>query len=160
MDYLIAIFGVIFILAGVYLIINARNTMKEAAIAKSWPHGQCKIIKSKVVETYGEGTTLYHAAIEYEYRVKGVGYSNDEISIGGNERTSNREYSAALCKKYPTKSTKPIVYNPNDPEESYLDLSTNVPKVSIWGGIIFMIAGMCILGIFYLVRSGVITPVV
>jgi hypothetical protein len=159
-EYLIAIFGIVFILGGAYLINNARISIKEAAIAKSWPRAQCKIIKSEVVETYGEGTTFYHAEIEYEYRVKGASYSNDEISMGGEERTSNRGYIAAICKKYPIKSMKEIVYNPKDPEESYLDLSTSTPKGSIWGGIIFIIAGMFIILIFYLVQSGVITPVV
>ncbi|MDH5774423.1 MAG: DUF3592 domain-containing protein [Nitrospirota bacterium] len=160
MEYVIAIFGVLFILGGLYHISNARQTIKEAAMAKSWPRVPCEIIKSEVVETYGEGTTFYHAEIEYEYHVKGASYSNDAISMGGDERTSNREYMAALCKKYPLNSMKKVVYNPNDPEESYLDLSTSTPKGSIVGGIIFIIAGMFILGIFYLVRLGVITPVV
>ena len=159
MEYLIAIFGVLFILGGFYLISNARQTIKEAAMAKSWPRVQGKIMKSEVEKTYGEGTTFYHAEIEYDYRVQGVSYSNDVISMGGDERTSNQEYIAGLCKKYPINSMPKIVYNPNDPEESYLDLSTSTPKGSIVGGIIFIIAGMFILGIFYLVRSGVITPV-
>ncbi len=160
MEYLIAIFGVLFILSGFYLIINARKTIKEASIAKSWPRAQCKITKSEVVESYGEGTTFYHPEIEYDYHVKGASYSNDAISIGGEGRTSNREYVAAICKKYRTNSVKETVYNPNDPEESYLDLSTSTPKVSVLGGIMFIVAGMFILSIFYLVRSGVMTPVV
>ena len=160
MEYLIAIFGVVFILGGFYLISNARKAMKEAEIAKNWPRVQCKIIKSEVAETYGERTTFYYAEIEYDYHVKGVSYSNDEISMGGDERTSNREYIAAICKKYPINSMKKIVYNPNNPEESYLDLSTSIPKGSMLGGIIFLIAGVFIILIFYLVRSGVITPVV
>ena len=106
MEYLIAIFGIVFILSGFYLIANARISIKEAAIANNWPVVQGKIIRSKVIETYGEGTTFYHAEIEYEYRVKGTSYSNDEISIGGEERTSNRGYIAAICKKYPINSIK------------------------------------------------------
>lgn len=160
MEYLIAIFGVLFILSGCYLIHNARKTGKEAEIAKAWPRVQSRIRKSEVAQNYREGTTLYYAEIEYEYRVKGVSYSNDVISIGGDGGTSNRKYIAGLCKKYRINSMPEIVYNPNDPSEAYLDLSPSTRQGSIFGGIIFLIAGAFILLIFYLVRSGVITPVV
>jgi len=158
MEYSIAIFGALFILGGFYLIRNARKALKEAEIAKNWPRVQSRITKSKVIQNYVEGTTLYYAEIEYEYHVKGVSYSNDAISIGGDEGTSNREYIADICKQYRINSQPQIIYNPNDPEESYLELSTSTPRGSIWGGIIFLIAGVLIMLIFYLVRSGVIRP--
>ena len=154
MGHLPGIFlGVIFVLAGFWLVLRAREALKEISAAHGWPRVSCTIVGSEVYEKYesntdGGGTTLYGANIEYKYEVGKKSYSNNGVSMGGDRLISNREAVEEQCRKYPVGSYPDVIYNPNDPEESYLELTATTPKLEIAGGVVFFLAGVAMLWFF------------
>lgn len=158
MEYFVVLFGfllgALFVLGGIHLLHLARKEKLLVKAAKKWPQVMCEITESKVVETYDE-KSMYHAELEYKYKIGIKEYYNYEVSIGGIKQTSNQKYIQDICDKYPTHSMHHLSYNPDDPEESYLDPVGGLRWLNIFGGIVFFIAGLIILWTFFGLLSGV-----
>ena len=150
--------GALFVLGGFHLLNVARKEKLLVSTAKNWPQVVCEITESSVVETYNE-QSMYHVEIEYKYKVGIKEYHNYDVSIGGINQTSNRKHIQGICDKYPINSLHHLSYNPDDPEESYLDPAGGLRWLNIFGGIVFIIAGLIIFWIFFGVLSGSIVRV-
>ncbi|EMN51815.1 DUF3592 domain-containing protein [Leptospira interrogans] len=99
--------------------------------AESWPTTQATILNAYVEEVYDKDNDYsrrdkitYYPEIEYQYKVGDQEYIGNRIQIGGRTGLNNPSFASQIVQKYKTNDHTLVHYNPQNPTEAYLDLSS------------------------------------
>jgi len=126
------IFGC-FALIIVFLAIAGVNgfikTFQRAQSMPSWLSTQGRITESYVhdyVDTDDGGRTLmYTATVSYEYKVDGKFYTSNSISPAGSSSSNMKRFANDTVEKYPEGTLVEVIYNPDNPNEAFLERDGN-----------------------------------
>jgi hypothetical protein len=144
------VFGVgalIFLGAGVGLLVLGTGQLKKARASESWPSVQ-GIVVSSTVERSSEhdNTDHYQASVVYEYAVDGVTYSCNRVSYGATRGL--QEEAQAEAKRYPKGKRVEVYYDPDDPDVAVLEPG-KAGEPYLWLGLggAFAVVGLIGLGV-------------
>jgi hypothetical protein len=111
--------------------------------AKLWPTTEGIVVKSHVLKSNPPGVNsgmeidkYFYPNILYSFSFNNVAYKNSKLYYGAYQpsETNAREF----VEKYPTGSTVKIYYNPNNPNESVLEIDWKFKSFLIFGcGLLF-----------------------
>jgi Protein of unknown function (DUF3592) len=116
--------------AGCGLIVLAAHAMVSNAVAGNWPTTDGTVISSRVVIAdiggggsrggHGSGSRDVNAAeVRFRYDLNGHHYESEHLSYASNP------YPPELAAKYPTGAVVRVYYNPADPSEAVVDMSSS-----------------------------------
>lgn len=88
-----------------------------------------KIQKSHIEEKYNKladpkSAWSYKPVVEYEFEINSKRYTGNKIFAGMGFRTSDKWSMKQIVEKYPENKIVEIFYNPNNPENSFLEKKT------------------------------------
>ena len=127
-----AVFCGIIALLGLVLVGGGVRVLLRAARSKRWPTVPGRVVESGTATRVrppvaeGEGPlpssaqTVHLPVIRYEYPVKSVVFSSNDIGFGATESSSS-EQAAAVAARYPVGREVSVFYDPKDPTEACLE---------------------------------------
>lgn len=129
-------FVILFLLAGIALVIGGRQQETEALRATKWPVTEGKLEQCEVVVSPGIGSDSYSSwrlQLRYSYVVRGVTYHSTRYAIGYSEsadHTQHRDIAEELNRN-PTLS---VHYDPAHPAQAVLSVAPqgNVALLGYW----------------------------
>jgi preprotein translocase subunit SecG len=125
----------LFVLIGIGLSIKGVFVYNEDKDSETWPQAPGIIIHSSLGEEENEkGEISYFADIKFQYSVDSVTYTNDRLSYWRILGSDPKIFEPKLL-KYPLNKKVIVYYNPENPEQGYLE-----PGVS-FGSFIYLIFG-------------------
>lgn len=153
--FAVLIFGVIFAVAGFFIMKYGQKMVDRAKASLDWPSVQGKIVESEVNrerKQTGTGSdkkieTMYTAEIIYSYQVGAQEYESTQRRIGGKTSSSNSSDAYKIVGKYPKGKSVAVYYDPVSPEEAVLEPGVFLETKVVWymGGVFFII-GILIAG--------------
>ena len=127
--WILRLFGAIFMLVGMMLIIPGVRRIVRGSESLSWPKAPGVILFSQVtsstsVDTDSDGnsstSTTYNTPLLIEYEVNGrKHYSNTRAF--GRIAGSGEKWAAEIAERYPTGKKVQVAYSPADPDEGVLE---------------------------------------
>lgn len=118
----LALFFVVFLLAGLGTLPFLGRPVVQAIGARSWPEVPCTILESRVESHSGDESTTYSVEVRYEYEVDGRLYRSDRYRFMGGS-SSGYDGKAEVVAGLPTGSRKICFVDPKDPSRAVLDRS-------------------------------------
>jgi len=152
------IFGGLFLLLGVALLVVAGRNERKAAESRTWPTAQGRIVESRMIESTstdsdGMTSTSYKPSIRYTYKVGGKEHEGDRLNRGMN-LAYDLGTARRIIGRYPQEATVDVFYNPSAPAESALETKAQ-------GGTIMRTIGVVMAGIGVLcLGSGLVLPLI
>jgi hypothetical protein len=120
------IIGLFIALVGFSMFFPAWNARKHDQIRESWPAAKGTVMSPAVVrevEVTGRGgrrQKLFDVSIKYQFRAGG------QLRFGSSVSFRRSLYDAAgvahVTQQYPAGATVTVHYNPEEPQESYLEM--------------------------------------
>ena len=115
-----------------------------------WPSVRGEIIKSGVLTKPGttgfdNPNTFYQADVAYRYSVANRTYIGTDIRPGGSIALSVPRQAHHVAATYVVGHEVEVFYNPDRPDESYLERTDNVSWMYILIGMVFIFAGWFLL---------------
>ena len=116
--------SLIFVIVGVVILLVTSYDNEQARDAGNWPlaTGVIEVSNIEVVENTkhnGEYKTTYKPVIKYIYTVNDHHYSGNRVSIINHSLGKDIN---ALIKKYPVGKSVDVIYNPDRPAYSALEI--------------------------------------
>jgi hypothetical protein len=116
------LFVLIFLFAGLGLVLVGRNFEQKARRSASWPTASGHLERCEVVELPGSGTedaSSWQLQIRYSYAVRGRRYESTQYAFGyGDGRDDKKHRLIATALRSQAKLT--VHYNPSNPSEAVL----------------------------------------
>ena len=150
---------VLIILALVVIIWNLYKHWKDGQV-KSWPKARGRILEalvkpvdSPVGTEYRRASEIrpvtgsqvrYQPVISYTYQVSGSTYRNTEFMYNGADSYSDVDIKA-LMGRFEVGSFVPVLYNPSNPDESYLYVG-DVDWWPLWLGVVLLVLAVALGG--------------
>ena len=148
------IFPLIFIIAGGTVGYFGFKNLINAEKSSQWPSVGGRVVSSAVETHHSSGknsSTTYHAAITYEFRVKGDSFTGDRVAYG-DYGSSNSSHARGIVNRYPVNTKVKVYYMPGNPSECLLEPGLHAQAFFMPAfGLIFFGAG--ILMAFFLPRA-------
>lgn len=110
---------IVYFLLSLVFIFGGRKTIQLWHASKYWPTAPGKIIRSNMTVKSG-----YVANIFFEYHVNGKLYRSNRVVLGetaGSEFTWGKVKAEKYLSAYPLGKEVQVLYNPDRPEEAYLE---------------------------------------
>lgn len=142
---------ILFGIAGWTIFFAARRKIQAM---KTWPTTPAIIAESRVEKTYRRsamsskrGIPMYSPVIQYAYHVGGTDYRNFGISPVGTSGSRNSDAAQQTVDRYPPGRECLVMYNPERPQEAYLETS-NAKDARLFAilGTIFIVVGLLLIG--------------
>ena len=143
------IIPVIFILVGLIFVIIGLITRGRINAATKWPSVQGAVLKSEVADRSttiktGEhrrtNVELYEPVVEYQYIVNGTTFTGKRLSFGSTRL--HYEDAQAVAGRYPAGAQVPVYYNPKNPRDARLEVTSQGATAQLILGIIFGVVGI------------------
>lgn len=142
------IWGGTFIVMGVAFFLYSIYNRHRAEAAITWPTVEGTIIRSAMLPHEGTGSNDYYIDLAYDYTVNGVHHEEEGYAFGGASGTKSAMLD--VLHRYPVGVQAVVHYDPDDPENSVLDVSSSddaatgneVGKALIVLGILFLAVGL------------------
>ena len=114
---LFLIISIVFVAAGILLIIFSSSEVSTALSRQSWPSKTATVIETEII-----GDRAYSPQLKCQYEIEGNKYTltTDLQTPGFGRKRSRRQTSSIILNGYPVGSKVKIHYNPEKPEESYI----------------------------------------
>jgi len=116
-------FQAIFVLIGIFFTVRGVLEWDRAAKSASWPTVTGTVTRSEMTShrsTHeGRTSTSYHAHIEFDYEVDGVGHHGDQRTY--KVATSSQSAANDAVAAYPVGRSVTVSYDPQDPERAVLE---------------------------------------
>ncbi len=147
------VLGVIFVLAGIGLMIYGYSQYSQAKQSQFWETVSGSIISSKIVSgKTANGDVFYEPEIKYKYSIDGVIYRSDRIFFGDLSVETSVSSPAKYVSMFPANAVVTVYYNPANPAKSVLfPGETSYAKSTLILSIIFILIGVFIL--IYMMRK-------
>ncbi|QIF01471.1 DUF3592 domain-containing protein [Roseimicrobium sp. ORNL1] len=114
------IFTLLFILAGLGLLVLGVVRYREGKASNSWTEVPAKVESADMGRTKNKTAgSRYHAHVTYTYEVQGVSYTSRRVGLAGQE-SGSENHAQSLLKQYPVGSTVKAYYDPTRPEKAVL----------------------------------------
>jgi hypothetical protein len=114
------IFTLLFILAGLGLLVLGVVRYKEGKASNHWTEVSAKVESSDVGRTKNKTAGYrYHAHVTYTYEVRGVSYTSRRVGLAGQE-SGSESHAQKLLKQYPVGGTVKAYYDPARPDKAVL----------------------------------------
>lgn len=114
------IFTLLFILAGLGLLVLGVVRYTEGKASNSWTEVPAKVESADMGRTKNKTAgSRYHAHVTYTYEVKGVSYTSRLVGLAGQE-SGSESHAQKLLKQYPVGSIVKAYYDPGRPEKAVL----------------------------------------
>jgi len=129
-------------------------TQESLARASSkWPSVTGKIISSYIEVARGKSTS-YTPKVQYQYRLNGAVFENDQIYFGG--PSSNKNDAAETTAKYPIGEAVTVYYKPEAPETSCLEPGKyrHISAIFVVIGFMYFSIGFAMLIGYFVVFAG------
>ena len=143
------IFGVIFIVAGFFLVKHGAKTIEKAKASLSWPSVQGTILKSDVVRKKNKDKkTMYSADVVFEYMVAGESYESNKVRVStGTSSSSDSAKAHKITKKYRKGKSVSVYHDPDAPEYAVLEPGVFLESKILWYvGLAFLGVGVLCVG--------------
>ena len=118
---------ILFGVAGWMIFFAARRKIQAM---ETWPTTPAIIAESRVEKMYrasnwssGPRVPMYSPVIQYAYHVGGTDYRNFGISPVGTTGSRNSDAAQQTVDRYPPGRECLVMYNPERPQEAYLETS-------------------------------------
>lgn len=143
------IFGLIFGVAGLFLLILGFNQFRTSKASRDWPsiEGQVSIATVEMKTESGDSgiSKKYSPRVVYNYSISGQQYTSDQVVIGARAWYTS-QIKAGTKLTYQSGQQVTVYYNPDNPAQAVLKAGATR---GAWGtlaiGIIFTILGTVIL---------------
>ena len=149
-----AIFSVVFVGAGVGLVVWGQNVLAKSKASMEWPTVQGTVRSAEVLQekerdrsssTRRERIT-YRPDIVYDFEVNGTAYSGARVGVL-HVASSNRGKADGVVARYPVGSEVTVFYDPGDPQTAVLEPGVSwFSYMPVVGGGVFILAGIVMLG--------------
>jgi hypothetical protein len=138
------LFGGLFLLFGVAILVLAGRNERKAAESAAWPTAEGRLVESRLVESTstdsdGMTSTSYKPTFRYTYAVGGKSYQGDRLNRGMS-LAYDRGTALKIMERYPNGATVTVHYNPNAPAEAALETQAR-------GGTVMRIIGFVLAGV-------------
>ncbi|MBM4052404.1 MAG: DUF3592 domain-containing protein [Planctomycetes bacterium] len=114
---------VMFALLGLFFVVHGAMEWNLAARSASWPTVAGTVTRSEVTSHHsthkGQTTTSYHARIEFDYEVDGVGHHGDQRTY--KVVTSSQSAANEAVATYPVGRSVTVSFDPTDPGRAVLE---------------------------------------
>lgn len=139
---IIMLIGLVFFLAGVWILGSFAFNLYSSLTAKSWPRTEGTVLSRGVrkIDKKGSASDRYAPVIRYEYEVEGRRYTNDRYQFGKEERLSEST-AGKIVSNYNKGETVEVFYHPEDPQKSTLLTSTSFNPFGVLFGPVVVLAG-------------------
>jgi hypothetical protein len=143
---------ILIVLALVVIAWNLYKHWKDGQV-KSWPKARGRILEalvkpvdSPVGTEYRRASDIrpvtgsqvrYQPVVTYTYQVSGSTYRNKELMYNGPDSYSDVDIKT-LMGRFETGNTVPVLYNPSNPDESYLYVG-DVDWWPLWLGVVLLL---------------------
>lgn len=125
--YLLILIG-----CGCVCLIYVVRELYDSKTMNNWPQTQGTIEESLIAyreSVHRSGArrrtiTLYSPEISYSYIVEGRSYKNNQLTLGGNEESSDKEKIRPIINRFPEGKNVTVYYHPSDHQRSVLVLYT------------------------------------
>ncbi len=112
-----------------------------------WPSVPGKIVTSQIDEMVVQNSDGTQSALilnaEYEYTVNGIPYINDKRTPGKIVKSIPLKKVQEVEDRYAVGKVVPVYYNPQNPQESYLEREAPLGNLTLIVGIILSSIGAC-----------------
>lgn len=133
------LFGIFLMAAGLMIVLSDRRAAKKLDKVQNWPVTQGLITLCEV--NHGLSSVANNQSkIRYHYLIDGREFVGKRISVGG-DINGNRSVAEQRAQLYPEGTPVTIYYNPQNPKESYLELSSEDKHLTGLIGMSSMIIG-------------------
>jgi hypothetical protein len=148
-----AIFSLVFVCAGVGLVMWGQNVVAKSKASVDWPTVQGKVRSAEVLRETKRDTssstrresTTYRPDIVYDYEVNGTPYSGNRVGVL-HVGSSNPRKAEDVVARYPVGSEVTVFYDPSDPQTAVLEPGVSwFSYMPIVGGTVFVLAGILML---------------
>jgi hypothetical protein len=142
-DFIVPAFGTVFLLVGIILGGFMARTLWHN-LHTAWGTATGTVISSTVRVSHSSKSTTYHPYVVYRYTVDEHEYENDVLS---KPRTSIGNHAAVErhAARYRPGADVEVLYNPDNPSESFLERSGFSDYVMLAFPLLFTIAGAVML---------------
>jgi len=125
----------VLLLLGLILLVVSGFGVKQGYDTLSWTSTNGTVVQSAINKELRRkyrlfGDYNYQPDIKYQYSVNGRQYSSSEISVADWFTTSNLSEAEEITARYPLNGKVPVYYDPNRPDQSYLEIG--IPGRVIW----------------------------
>ena len=120
----IAVFSIKLVVTGTTSITSAMANLQTAHLAQKWPSTKAEVIKQALQRTTGKNS-YWFPVYTYQYKVKGARHIGDRQSIGEQLHYQRSQDVQLNFKKHPVGSMLQIRYNPDNPAESTISISSD-----------------------------------
>ncbi|RBP40386.1 uncharacterized protein DUF3592 [Roseimicrobium gellanilyticum] len=143
------LFTLIFILAGLGLIVLGVVRFKEGKASNGWTEVPAKVQSAEMGKTRKKSSGYrYHAHITYTYEVQGVPYTGRQVGLAG-QGSGSQSHAQKLLKQYAAGSSVKAYYDPARPENAVLIRGVGS---SIW--VVFVVGTIFVIMGLYLMLRG------
>lgn len=119
---------------------NARDRQRLL----TWPHAKALLADPKAVLSKGDTIDEHHLQQPYTYYVKGQAFTGQQIEPGFERQHTHYKN---MMRFYLMRREPRVYFNPNDPEEAYLQPGKDALSWSnlVWGGVVGVIVPALVL---------------
>lgn len=103
-----------------------------------------RLLEAEAAEIEGH-SRVWWPEVKYEYEVGGAQYAGDQIQSSGPVLTSTRSAVEEVLSRYPVGRQVQIYFNPEQPEESVLELGSSRGKLLVVLGLILAVAASVVI---------------
>jgi hypothetical protein len=123
-----SIFAICFGLVALLMFLGVWRYSKQAT---RWPSVKGKIVRSEVEgfeerDRDGSLQRSYRAAVEFSYAVHGQDYHSNQVKLAL-DLSGSKGFADGVVAKYPVGSTVDVHYEPSNPSNAVLEISTSAP---------------------------------
>jgi hypothetical protein len=141
------LFALVFIGAGILLIIRSRQDKDKLRQSMSWPSVDGTVLESRVIASASTddegGVDTYRPYVKYEYEAGGTQYTNDKLRLGMVFSTSKLKTSQEAVTRYPVGRSVRVFINPANPADSVLEQKGSSTTALVIG-IVLLAVGLCV----------------
>jgi hypothetical protein len=146
------IMEVVFLAAGVWVIIATRRNLKKGEASLSWPTTTGTITRTWVEESYTEDDDgwkdySYSPRWEYQYAYLGQTYSSNRLTYGATKAYNSESQAVEALHDFPQNSQVTVYYDPNAPEDSVLIPGAEGTIIGYFLGGIFVVISVIMFAI-------------
>ena len=144
--YIVIIFGLVFVAAGLFLLWQGVKDFRASRESQKWLPMEGQITESIVQVTRRRKKNDYYPKVAYTYSVLGETYTCKGVALGAIQGSSSQAKIQAQVEQYPLGQRVVVYYNPHRPAQATLE--PGVTK-GAWGtlvmGVISSVTGIFVL---------------
>lgn len=150
----VRLFPWVVVLMGAGAIALGVQDVRTARDSLTWPAVDGRVMQTSIQterssrDSATAGSVTYRPIVRYAYRVDGVAYEGQQISIG-EYATADQADARRVVEQYPTGSAVRVYYRPGQPGEAVLEPGSHgVPWFFLVLGAVFLVVGLLFVVLF------------